>query len=103
MDARRRSLVIVLVDPDGQRSPIYAAARRAGHRPVVVTGVDTAVVILGSLVADVVVIRSTTAERDRFAVARISAGAPEVPIRLLSADGALAEALDDAEAEHVLN
>ena len=97
MDARRRSLIIVLVDPEGQRSPIYAAARRAGHRPVVVTGVDTALVILGSLVADVVVVRSLSGERDRAAVARITASAPEVPIRLLAADGALAEALEDAQ------
>jgi DNA-binding NtrC family response regulator len=96
MDARHRSLIIVLVDPEGQRSPIYAAARRAGHRPVVVTGVDTAIVVLGSLVADVVVVRSLSAERDRAVVERLSASAPEVPIRLLTADGALAEALDDA-------
>jgi len=97
MDARRRSLIIVLIDPEGQRSPIYVAARRAGHRPVVVTGVDTAIVILGSLVADVVVIRSLSAERDRSAASRIAAAAPEMPIRLLAADGALAEALDDAQ------
>jgi DNA-binding NtrC family response regulator len=97
MDAHRRSLIIVLVDAEGQRSPIYAAARRAGHRPVVVTGVDTAVAILGSLVADAVIVRSTSPERDRATVARLSANAPEVPVRLLTADGPLADALDDAQ------
>lgn len=96
MDAADRSLTLLLLDPEGPRSPIYAAARRAGHRPVVATGLDTAVMVLGGLVPDVVVVRSTTMERDREAIARLGACAPEVPLRLLSPEGTLTEALEAA-------
>ncbi len=98
MDADGRSLIILLLDPDGQRSPIYGAARRAGHRPVVATGIDTATIVLGSLVPDVVVVRSTTPDRDREWIARLAACAVDVPIRLVSTDGALADALRGADA-----
>ncbi len=96
MEPADRSLVILLVDPAGQRSPLYEAATRAGHRPVVTTGLDTACVVLGTgLEPDVVVVRSISQTRDREIVSRLAACAPAVPIRLLDADGVLGEALED--------
>jgi len=93
MDPAGRSLIILLLDAEGQRSPIYAAARRAGHRPVVATGIDTALVVLGSLVPEVVVVRSTVPDRDRRAYEQLCSCAPGVPIRLISPERALSEAL----------
>jgi AmiR/NasT family two-component response regulator len=82
-----RSLVILLVDSDGRSSPIYAAALRAGHRPVVAMGIDTATVVLGGLRPDVVIVRSTSPERDRVAVVRLAEVAVDVPIRVVDPDG----------------
>jgi Uma2 family endonuclease len=91
---RDRSLIILLLDAEGQGSAIYAAARRAGHHPVLATGIDTAVLVLGTMVPDVIVVRSTSAQGDRDAIARFAAVAPDVPIRLLSPEGTLDSALD---------
>jgi len=82
-----RSLIILLVDDEGRRSPIYTAASRAGHRPVVATGVDTAVVVLGGLRPDVVIVRAGSPERDRQVVARLSQVTPDIPIRVVDPDG----------------
>jgi hypothetical protein len=96
MVANDRSLIILLLDAEGSKSPIYAAARRAGHSSVLATGIDTAILVLGTMVPDVMVVRSTTMERDRDAIARLAACAPDVPIRLLSPDRTLTDALEDA-------
>lgn len=89
-----RSLVILLLDRDGQRSPIATAVRANGHRLVVATGLDTAEVVLGSLVPDVVIVRSTSAEQDRQTMSRLTQIAPEVPVRMLEAPAGLDEALE---------
>jgi hypothetical protein len=96
MAAQAEPLVILLVDPEGQGSPIAVAALRAGHRLVVATGLDTAVAVLTSFAPDVVVVRQSTPEHDRRAVARLSECAPEAPIRLVDAAGALEGALGGA-------
>jgi hypothetical protein len=96
-----RALVILLLDPEGQESAIALAARRLGHRVVTATGTETALVVLGSLVPDVVVVRAVAAERDREAAARLSSAAPEVAVRIVDAPAALAGAL--AATPHLLN
>src|SRR5262249_39389520 len=89
-----RTLVIVVLDPEGQQSAIALSARRHGHRVVTATGMETALLVLGSLVPDVVIVRSSAAERE--AVARLSAAAPRVAIRVVDAEASLASALDQA-------
>jgi hypothetical protein len=96
MNGMARSLVILLLDADGKASLIAGAARRAGHRPVIATGLDTALVVLGSLLPDVVVVRSRSDEEDRIAEARLKAASPDVPIRFVEAPAALPDALDVA-------
>lgn len=97
MSARTdRVLIVALLDPDGQRSAIARAARRLGHRVVTATGVETALIVLGSLVPDLVIVRSVSPDWDREALARIAAAAPELPVRLVDAPAALQGALDDA-------
>src|SRR5436305_784559 len=93
-----QSLVILLLDPDGQRSPIGAVVRNAGHRLVIATGIETAEIVLGTLVPDVIMVRSVSQERDRAALARLEAFAPEVPVRVIDAPGAVGEAFDAAPA-----
>jgi hypothetical protein len=89
-----RSLVILLLDRDGQRSPIAAAVRHQGHRLVIATGLDTAQVVLGSLMPDVMVVRSVSPEHDRQMLARLESIAPDVPVRILEAPAGLDEALE---------
>jgi two-component system nitrogen regulation response regulator GlnG len=98
-----RSLVILLVDPDGQRSLIAAAVRRQGHRVVIATGVDTAQIVLGSLLPDVAVVRAQSPERDRDTVARLETIAPEVPVRVLEAPAGLDDALEAHASASSLN
>jgi len=89
-----RSLVILLLDRDGQRSPIATAVRHQGHRLVIATGIETAQVVLGSLMPDVVVVRSVSPEQDRQTLARLENIAPEVPVRVIEAPAGLDEALE---------
>jgi DNA-binding NtrC family response regulator len=93
-----RSLVILLLDPDGQRSPLGSAVRRAGHRLVIATGIETAEIVLGTLTPDVVMVRALTPDRDRANLARLERMAPEVPVRIIDAPGAVDEAYDAAAA-----
>src|SRR5262249_39360343 len=82
-----RSLVILLLDPEGQHTAIASAAPRRGHRVV------PALIVLGSLVPDVVVVASQTADRDRQALARLQTTAPEVSVRVVDKPDGLATAL----------
>ncbi len=91
----QRSLVVLLLDPDGQSSQIAEAVRRAGHRLVIATGMDTAEIVLASLMPDVVVVRSMSGDHDRMALARLERMAPEVPVRIIT-DSGLAASVDDA-------
>jgi asparagine synthase (glutamine-hydrolysing) len=82
------SLVILLLDPDEERSPLSAAARRAGHRLVVAGSVEAAELVLASLMPDVILVRAQSPESDRVALARLEHIAPEVPVRVLDAPDA---------------
>jgi hypothetical protein len=91
-----KSLVVLLLDRDGSASPLAHALRRGGHRLVTTTGLDTAVVVLGSLLPDVVVVRAGSREEDAdHAVrARLASVSPSVPIRFIEVPEQLDEALD---------
>jgi hypothetical protein len=96
-----RSLVILLLDPAGPGSAIAMAARRLGHRVVTATGIETALVVLGSLVPDVVVVVAQSPERDRETLKRIIGTTHEVSVRVVDAPDRLAAAL--LESPHLLN
>src|SRR5262249_50872945 len=93
-----RSLVILMLDPEGQRSAIALAARRLGHLVVTATGTETALVVLCSLVPDVVIVRAAGADKDREASARLAEAAPQVAVGVAAAPAALAGALASAPA-----
>jgi hypothetical protein len=78
-------LIILLLDEDGAESQIAEAVRRAGHRLVTTTGIDTAIVAAGSLMPDLILIRSVSPARDHDATQRLVAIAPEASIRVVSA------------------
>jgi len=82
----RHSIVVLLLDRDGQGSPIGEAVGRAGHRVVTATGVATAEIVLGSLLPDVVLVRATSPEIDRAVAARLEAIAPDIPVRVIHLD-----------------
>ena len=63
--------------------PVFASMR---HR---------ALVVLGTLVPDLVIVRSSTTQRDRDTITRLAKSAPEIPIRLIDAPAALEATLEE--------
>jgi response regulator RpfG family c-di-GMP phosphodiesterase len=78
-----RSLVVLLLDGDGQRSSLAQAVRSAGHRVVTAQGIDTALVVLAGLVPDLILVRRVSPESDRQVAARIHHAAPGIATRFV--------------------
>lgn len=88
------SLLIVLLDPAGQQSAVAAAARRLGHEVVIATGIDTALVLLGTMRPDAIVVCASTSPHDREVVAQLAHTCPDIPVRIIDAPTALETALE---------
>jgi DNA-binding response OmpR family regulator len=105
MRDRDQALVILVIDEGGAASTTAEAVRAAGHHVLTATGIDTAMVVLGSLLPDLVLVRSGSPERNRQVAVRLRQGAPQVPVRFLDAATGLDTVLLDAsdEAERTVN
>jgi hypothetical protein len=88
-----RSLVVLLLDGDGQRSALADAVRRAGHRVVTAQGLETALVVLSGLVPDLILVRRVSPEADRQAASRIHRAAPGIDTRFVETNS-IAAALE---------
>jgi hypothetical protein len=95
-EPHKPALMVLLLDADGQRSALAEAIRAAGHRCVIATGIDTALVVLGSLLPDMVLVRAQSPALDRKVAARLTAEAPQVPTRFVEAPAGLPGALSEA-------
>jgi CheY-like chemotaxis protein len=84
IDTDTEGMVVLVLDSDGTRSAIAEAVRRLGHRVVTTTGLETAVMVLGSLVPDLVLVRSIDEATDTRAVARLTNASPATPVRAVT-------------------
>ena len=78
------SMVVLVLDPDGQRSAVAAAVRRAGHRVVTATGLESAMIVLSGLTPDLVLVRSVGPTEDHRAITRLTNVARAIPIRAVT-------------------
>jgi hypothetical protein len=79
-------LTVLILDVDGPDSRLAQVLRETGHRVVTAMGLETALVVLGGLTPDLILVRSSDPAADEQALARLQQAAPDVPARL--ADGA---------------
>jgi hypothetical protein len=86
-DSLEDSLVILVIDPDGAGSRIAEIARAKGHSVMTAMGIETAIVVIGGLTPDLVLVRSASPIENVQTLAALAAACPSVPTRIVKETG----------------